>query len=152
MSFELKFTYPLNAILCIKIEFNLILNTDHCKFLFHWVLFHYSQWKSIQESQTGILYSRSLSSCSSCFKIVAIRFAGRVFQNRPKIALMSLGNLKDHLVNTVFNNCISVEQKSLINLTYPRNSNFFCSVKWTKLMLLIVIVNEIFTYSFQTFC
>ena len=65
---------------------------------------------------------------------------------------MSLGNLRDHLVNTVFNNCISVEQKSLINLTYPRNSNFFCSVKWTKLMLLIVIVNEIFTYSFQTFC
>ena len=124
--FELKLTYPLYAILCIKIEFNLILNTDHCK-----LLFHCSQWKSIQESQTGILYSRSLSSCSSCFKIVAIRFAGRVFQNRPKIALMSLGNLKDHLVNTVFNNCISIEQKSFISLSTQQQ--FFLFSKMDKI-------------------
>ena len=46
---------------------------------------------------------------------------------------MYLGNLKDHLVNTVFNNCISVEQKSLINLTYPRNSNFFLFSKMDKI-------------------
>ena len=39
---------------------------------------------------------------------------------------MSLGNLKDHLVNTVFNNCISIEQKSFISL-YTQQQFFLFS-------------------------
>ena len=44
---------------------------------------------------------------------------------------MYLGNLKDHLVNTVFNNCISIEQKSLISLSTQQQ--FFLFSKMDKI-------------------
>ena len=45
---------------------------------------------------------------------------------------MSLGNLKDHLVNTVFNNCISIEQKSH-QLNLSPQQQFFLFTKMDKI-------------------
>ena len=49
---------------------------------------------------------------------------------------MSLGNLKDHLVNTVFNNCISIEQKCQLNLSTQQQ---FFSTMFSKMDKIDVI-------------
>ena len=49
---------------------------------------------------------------------------------------MYLGNFKDHLVNTVFNNCISIEQKCLISLTTQQQ---FFSTMFSKMDKIDVI-------------